>query len=116
MKRGLGHSLGGNEGNTQECENASQFWGKRITNPTWILFFFFTLASKGHFWHIINCIAFVSILRLCLGVGLNSVTYMDHLLIFGPSWAQNTILPKKIRREIPYLNYNQIEVQTIKSE
>ena len=61
-------------------------------------FFFFTLASKGHFRHIINCIAFLSILRLCLGVGLNSVTYMDHLLIFGPSWAQNTILPK----EIPY--------------
>ena len=60
--------------------------------------FFFTLASKGHFRHIINCIAFLSILRLCLGVGLNSVTYMDHLLIFGPSWAQNTILPK----EIPY--------------
>ena len=41
MKRGLGHSLGGNEGNTHECENASQFWGKRIANPTWILFFFF---------------------------------------------------------------------------
>ena len=30
MKRGLRHSLGGNEGNTQECENPY---------PTWILFF-----------------------------------------------------------------------------
>ena len=47
MKRGLGHSLGGNEGNTQECENASQFWGKRIANPTWIFFFFYISQQRA---------------------------------------------------------------------
>ena len=30
--------FGQKRGNTQECENASQFWGKRNGNPTSILF------------------------------------------------------------------------------
>ena len=30
--------FGRKRGNTQECENASQFWGKRTGNPTSILF------------------------------------------------------------------------------
>ena len=54
---------------------------------------FFLIPSQGHFRNIINGISFLSILRLYLGGGLNFVRYMDHLLIFGPSWAQNTILP-----------------------
>ena len=96
MKIGLGHSLGENEGTLRNVKTPLNFGENELQIQRGFFFFFFTLASKGHFWHIINCIAFLSILRLCLGVGLNSVTYMDHLLIFGPSWAQNTILPRMV--------------------
>ena len=35
----------------------------------------------------------LSLSTLSLGVGLKYETYMDHILIFGPNWAQNTIFP-----------------------
>ena len=33
---------------------------------------------------------------LCLGLGLKYGWLEDQMLIFGPSWAQNTILPRII--------------------
>ena len=57
--------------------------------------FLFLFDNKGHFRKIKCFISFFSICRLSLGVGFQYETYEDLLLIFGPSWAQNTILPKK---------------------
>ena len=55
--------------------------------------FLFLVDNKGHFWKIKCFISFFSICRLSLGVGFKYETYEDLLSIFGPSWAQNTILP-----------------------
>ena len=61
--------------------------------------FFFLIASKGHFWKIKHFISFYLIFTLFLGVGLKYATYMDQILIFGSSWAQNTIFPKRKGRK-----------------
>ena len=58
-----------------------------------LVVFFILFDNKGHFRKIKCCISFFSIYRLSLGVGFKYETYEDLLSIFGPSWAQNTILP-----------------------
>ena len=67
-----------------KCLMQTKIWGKENENPTWF-FVFFLIASKGHFHQIKHCISFLSIFRLFLGFGLNYVTYMDQMLIFGPN-------------------------------
>ena len=56
--------------------------------------FLFLFNNKGYFRKIKCFISFFSICRLSLGVGFKYETYEDLLSIFGPNWAQNTILPK----------------------
>ena len=69
---------------------------KRMKESGKLVVFFFFLTIKGHFWKIKCFISFFSICRLSLGVGFKYETYEDLLSIFGPSWAQNTILPNLI--------------------
>ena len=69
--------------------------------------FLFLFDNKGHFRKIECFISFFSICKLSLGVGLKYGTYEDLLLIFGPSWAQNTILPRFYTHSavlMPWLN------------
>ena len=84
--------MGGRGGRSRECENDSNL-GKTKGNPTWISSFFSLnpqprAFSKYYKWDIllINIETFHSL-------PINFVRYMDHLLIFGPNWAQNTIPP-----------------------
>ena len=67
---------------------------KRMKESRKVSCFLFLFDNKGHFRKIECFISFFSICKLSLGVGLKYGTYEDLLLIFGPSWAQNTILPK----------------------
>ena len=73
--------------------------GKWNSNVDFCFFVIFK-ATKGHFRQIKYCISFLSIFRFSLGLGLNYVRCMDHFLIFGPSWAQNTIFPLLYRQLI----------------
>ena len=66
---------------------------KRMKESRKVSCFLFLFDNKGHFRKIECFISFFSICKLSLGVGLKYGTYEDLLLIFGPSWAQNTILP-----------------------
>ena len=68
---------------------------KRMKESRKVSCFLFLFDNKGHFRKIECFISFFSICKLSLGVGLKYGTYEDLLLIFGPSRAQNTILPLK---------------------
>ena len=68
---------------------------KRMKESGKLVVFFFFLTIKGIFGKLNVSYPFFSICRLSLGVGFKYETYEDLLSIFGPSWAQNTILPKK---------------------
>ena len=75
----------------KESNRERERWGE------WLLFSF---NSQGRFRDFLKIISLLSISTLSLGVGLKYETYMDHTLIFGPSWAQNTIFPIFIKGQL----------------
>ena len=56
-----------------------------------ILIHHYFISLKGNIWEFEGYIGFLT----SYIISINYVSYMNQMLIFGPSWAQNTIILKK---------------------
>ena len=75
-----------------------------------ILVHHYFISLKGNIWKFER---YIGLLTSYI-ISINYISYIDEMLFFGPSWAQNTIVPKLkplfLNSSSMIMNYNQLMI------